>query len=202
MEDLESTEDVEGPHTDLDTDPDTEATVGDLLDDLEELEDLLDSPEAREKIEEAMETAARVRQPGVFGRVIRGYDLADLSESLLGALLFGIPMFVEGGTYEIGAFLATEPVLLVGTHVVTVLLVIGILYVADFQEVRIHRPIFGIVPRRLVGVLGVSLVTATVMMTLWGTIDWAAPIEAFAAVSVAYLPMSIGAALGDILPGS
>ncbi|MFB6152831.1 MAG: DUF2391 family protein [Halodesulfurarchaeum sp.] len=187
---------------DTDHPGDSEATVGELLDDLEALEDMLDSPEARDKVEEAMETAARVRQPGVFGRVIRGYDLADLSESLLGALLFGIPMFVEGGTYEIGAFLATRPALLVGTHVVTLLLVIGILYVADFQEVRVYRPLFGLIPRRLVGVLGVSFLTASVMMTLWGTIDWATPMEAFAAVSVAYLPMSIGAALGDILPGS
>lgn len=177
-------------------------SIGDLIDDLEDLESMVEDPEAQHRIEEAIATAESMRIPGTFGQVIRGYDLGDLSEAFLGALLLGIPMFVEGGTYDIGAFLSTRPILLVGSHVVTVILVIGILYVADFQEVRIHRPIFGIVPRRLVGVLGASLLTATVMMTLWGTVDWATPISAFAAITVAHLPMSIGAALGDILPGT
>lgn len=185
-----------------DSSEDPPATVGELLDDLEELEALIDDPAAREQIEAAIETAESIAVPGTFGRVIKGYDVGDLAEAFLGALLLGIPMFVEGGTYDIGTFLATRPVLLVGTHVVTVGLVIGILYVADFQEVRIHRPIFGLIPRRLVGVLGASLVTATVMMTLWGTVDWATPVAAIAAISVAHLPMSIGAALGDIIPGS
>lgn len=178
------------------------ATVGDLLDDLEDLEAMLDDPDALAQIEEAMETAADIRQPGTFGQVIRGFDVADLSEAFLGALLLGIPMFVEGGTYDIGAFLATRPLLLLMTHVVTVVLVIGILYVAEFQEVRIHEPLFGVVPRRLIGVLGASLVTATVIMTLWGTIDWGTPVSAVAAITVAHLPMSIGAALGDIIPGT
>ncbi len=178
------------------------ATVGDLLDDLEALESLVENPEARQQIETAIETAKSMAVPGTFGRVIKGYDLGDLSEAFLGALLLGIPMFVEGGTYDIGAYLATRPLLLFGTHVVTVVLVIGILYVADFQDVRIHRPILGLVPRRLVGVLGASLVTATVIMTLWGTVDWTNPMSAIAAISVAHLPMSIGAALGDILPGT
>lgn len=178
------------------------ATVGDLFDDLEELEAMVDSPEVLAQIEEAMETAAEMRGPGTFGQVIRGFDIADLSEAFLGALLLGIPMFVEGGTYEIGAFLATRPLLLVITHVVTVGLVIGILYVAEFQEVRIHQPLFGLVPRRLIGVLGASIVTATVIMTLWGTVDWGTPMSAIAAITVAHLPMSIGAALGDIIPGT
>ncbi len=178
------------------------ATVGDLLDDLEDLEAMLDDPDALAQIEEAIETASEIRKPGTFGRVIRGFDLADLSEAFLGALLLGIPMFVEGGTYDIGAFLARRPLLLVMTQVTTVLIVIGILYVAEFQEVRIHEPFFGLIPRRLVGVLGASLVTATVIMTLWGTVDWGTPISALSAITVAHLPMSIGAALGDILPGN
>lgn len=111
-------------------------------------------------------------------------------------------MFVEGGTYEIGPFLARNLPLLLGTHVITIAIVIGILYVADFRDVRIHAPILGVVPRRVVGVMGALLLTAIVTMTVWGTISWEQPVEAIAAITVAHLPMSIGATIGDILPGS
>ncbi|MFC7172528.1 DUF2391 family protein [Haloplanus litoreus] len=117
-------------------------------------------------------------------------------------LLFGIPMAVEGGTQEVGTFLAPRPLYLLGTAVFAVSLVIGILYVADIQDVRIHRPIFGLIPRRLVGVLGVSFLTAVLLLTLWGRVDWEAPRLALANAVVAFVPMSIGAALGDLLPGS
>ncbi|MFW6384618.1 MAG: DUF2391 family protein [Halodesulfurarchaeum sp.] len=125
-----------------------------------------------------------------------------MAEAFLGSLLFGIPMFVEGGTYEIGPFLARNLPLLLGTHVITIAIVIGILYVADFRDVRIHAPILGVVPRRVVGVMGALLLTAIVTMTVWGTISWEQPVEAIAAITVAHLPMSIGATIGDILPGS
>lgn len=111
-------------------------------------------------------------------------------------------MFVEGGTAEVGEFVATRPVFLVGTVVAAVWLVHGIVYVADFQDVRVHDPILGIVPRRMVGVSGVAFLTALVAMTAWGRVDWTAPWLAFCTVSVAFVPMAIGAALGDILPGS
>lgn len=178
------------------------ATMGELFDDLEELEAMVDDPAAREQIGNAMQTAEKMGEPGTFGRVIRGYDLADLSEAFLGALLLGIPMFVEGGTYEIGGFLARRPLLLLGTHGITIGLVYAILYVAEFQDVRVKDPLLGFIPKRMVGVLGASLVTATVIMTLWGTIQWARPMSAIAAITVAHLPMSIGAAIGDILPGT
>jgi hypothetical protein len=58
------------------------------------------------------------------------------------------------------------------------------------------------VPRRLVGVIGAAMVTAAVMMSVWGRVDWGEPWVAICTVSVAYLPMAIGAALGDILPGT
>jgi len=40
----------------------------------------------------------------VFGRTVIGFDRTDLSEALLGSVLFGIPMMVEGGTQEVGEF--------------------------------------------------------------------------------------------------
>ncbi|MFC7136340.1 DUF2391 family protein [Halobaculum litoreum] len=179
-------------------------TVEALIQSLETLEEVVDDTEERRKVREAMRAArglATREPPSVFGRVVRGFDRSDLAEALLGSVLFGIPMLVEGGTTEVGAVLASRPPALVGTAVVTVLLVIGILYVADFQDVRVHKPILGVVPRRLVGVLGVAFVTAVVGLTAWGRVDWAAPAVALGSTLVATLPMAVGAALGDLLPG-
>lgn len=188
-------------------DPDTEESpeedeprMADLFDELQELEETVDSPEERAQVRETMRMAMEVQQPGVFGRIVKGFDTDDAAQALLGALLFGIPMFVEGGTFEVGAFIETHPVYLLATHLFALGLVIGILYVADIQDVRIQNPIFGVIPRRLVGVIGISLGTALVMMTVWGRIDWADPWLAFCQASVAYVPMSIGASLGDIIP--
>jgi uncharacterized membrane protein len=179
------------------------ADMGDLFDELQELEALVVSDAAREQVRETMRVAmAASATASPFGRVIRGFDRGDLAESLLGSLLFGIPMAVEGGTQEVGTFLAPRPAYLVGTGLFAVGLVIGIIYVADFQDVRVHKPIFGLIPRRLVGVLGVSLLTATLLLTVWGRVDWGEPSLALANVVVAFVPMSIGAALGDLLPGS
>ena len=190
--------------TALGTEGDTERVdMGDLFDELEELEELVGSDAARKQVRETMRvamTASAAASP--FGRVIKGYDRGDLAEALLGSLLFGIPMAVEGGTQEVGTFLAPRPLYLFGTAAFAVSLVVGILYVADIQDVRIHRPIFGLIPRRLVGVLGVSFLTAVLLLTLWGRIDWGAPRLALANAVVAFVPMSLGAALGDLLPGS
>jgi len=181
------------------TDPD----IGDLIDELEAIEDHAEDPEVDERIRDAIGMAIDVQtETGPFGRVIHGYDRADVTEAFLGALLFGIPMFVEGGTQEVGAFFVAYPVSLVGSLVGSVVLTIGILYVADIQDVRVSKPILGIVPRRLAGVVSVAFLTSLAVMTTWGRVDWATPSLAFAQVCVAFVPMVIGAALGDILPGS
>jgi len=179
------------------------ADMGDLFDELQELEALVVTEAAREQVRETMRVAmAASATASPFGRVIRGFDRGDLAEALLGSILFGIPMAVEGGTQEVGTFLAPRPGYLVGTFLFAVGLVVGIIYVADFQDVRVHKPIFGLIPRRLVGVIGVSLLTAALLLTAWGRIDWTEPSLAVANVVVAFVPMSIGAALGDLLPGS
>ena len=175
--------------------------MGDLFDELAELEEAVDSPEEREQVRETMRMAMAVSTPGVFGRVVSGFDRSDAAEALLGALLFGIPMFVEGGTQEVGTYIADHPVYLVATNAMAVGLVVGILYIADFQDVRVRNPIFGIFPRKLMGVLAVSAGTALFMMTAWGRVDWSDPWLAVCQVSVAFVPMAIGAALGDLLPG-
>lgn len=177
-------------------------TLGDLLDELDEYEESISDPRRRERIGEIIETAHEVEEPAVFGRTIVGFDRADLMEATLGALLFGIPMMVEGGTQEVGVFVARHPLFLLGTLAFAVGTTLGILYVAEFQDVRVYKPFLGFVPRRIVGVIGVSLVLALVMSTAWGRVDWAQPWLAFCTAVVAFVPMVIGAALGDILPGS
>lgn len=179
------------------------AGMGELFDELEELEGMVRSDEARDQVRETMRVAMEASEnAGPFGRVVRGFGREDVAEALLGSVLFGIPMAVEGGTQEVGLFIAARPVFLVGTFLFTLALTIGIIYVADLQDVRVTNPIFGVIPRRLVGVFGVSLITAVVLMTAWGRVDWAEPLVATADVVVAFVPMSIGAALGDLLPGS
>ncbi|AXG05254.1 DUF2391 family protein [Haloplanus rubicundus] len=187
----------------VETDGDGSADMGDLFDELEELEALVVSDAAREQVRETMRVAMEASAAASpFGRVIRGFDRGDLAEALLGALLFGIPMAVEGGTQEVAVFLAGHPGALGVTFCFAVGMVVGIIYVADIQDVRVHKPIFGVIPRRLVGVIGVSFLTAVCLLTVWGRVDWETPWLALANAVVAFVPMSIGAALGDLLPGS
>lgn len=177
--------------------------LAEIMEDLDDLEDVADTPEEREQVRETRRRVLKVASGSrAFGNVITGYDASDVAEAFLGSLLLGIPMFVEGGTIEIGEFLATRPAILGGTILANVLLVIGVLYVADIQDVRVHEPLFGVVPRRLVGVLVVAYGSAVLLMTAWGRVDWALSADAFAKCVVAAVPMTLGAALGDILPGS
>ncbi|PSQ29020.1 hypothetical protein BRD03_01690 [Halobacteriales archaeon QS_9_68_17] len=45
---------------------------------------------------------------GVSGKVVKGFDRGDVAEALVGRVVFGIPILVEGGTLEVGAFIATR----------------------------------------------------------------------------------------------
>ena len=168
---------------------------------VEQLDELADTEAERAQLRETVETELDI-EFGPFGRVITGFDRGDAAEAFLGAIIFGIPMFVESGTQEIGVHLAATPLATEVTIVLAVAVVVGILYVADFQDVRVHDPILGFVPRRLVGVLGISVGTAVVMMTVWGRVDWGTPAVALAQCVVAFVPMAIGAALSDLLPGT
>lgn len=147
------------------------------MDDLfDELKEPVETPEARDQVRETMRVAmAASRNAGPFDRIVRGFGREAVAEALLGNLLFGIPMLVERGTLEVGEFLAGRSLCLAGIALVSVALVVAILYVADVQDVRVVDPLFGALPRRLVGVLGVSLCTAAVAMSAWGRVDWTQP---------------------------
>lgn len=176
--------------------------VEELLDELEELEDSVEGHEAKSRVRESMRLARRIDNDGVFGKVIKGFDRHDAAEALVGSVVFGIPMVIEGGTLEAGAFVATHPFYFLATIAFGISLVVGLLYVAQVQDVRVVNPLFGVLPRRLIGVLGIAAVTATAMMTGWGRVDWTEPWLATSQIVVCFVGMAVGAALGDILPGS
>lgn len=174
-----------------------------LIDRLRELETAVDAPEERRQVRETIRLAHDVPEPsGVFGQVIRGFTRRDKGEALVGSVVFGLPMLVEDGVLAVGAFLAGHPLLLLGQVAFTLALVYSLVYVADFQRVEITNPYFGIVPRRLAWVLAIAYATAFVLMTAWGRVTWADPWVDLCRVTVTFTAMSVGAALGDILPGS
>jgi len=184
-------------------DEDDPPDMSDLFDELEDLDEIVDEPDAQARLDAVKELAGEMQDEGrTFGQVIYGFDRHDTAEAALGSLLFGIPMAVEGGTNEAGEFLATRPFLLAGTVAATVAIVVGILYVADIQDVRVRHRFLGVIPHRLAGVLGTAFVMSLLLLTAWGRINWGEPGIALSTCLVALLPMSIGAALGDILPGS
>ena len=187
---------------DQSSDPTPPPDLGDVYDELQALREVVDTETERELVDDTIEKVLRAERR-TFGRVVYGFDRSDAAEALLGSLLFGIPMFVEGGTLEVGQFVSTHPLYFLATLTSTLGTVVGILYVADIQDVRIRNPLFGLIPRKLLGVVGVASLTAVAMMTVWGRVDWAgAPWLAACQVTVALFPMAIGAALGDLLPGS
>lgn len=81
-------------------------------------------------------------------------------------------------------------------------MILALVYWAGPKDVRMSRPMFGVIPRRLVGTAVVSFLTAAALMTMWGRVGgWADPVIALARISVVRTVASFGAALGDILPG-
>ncbi|MCU4741031.1 DUF2391 domain-containing protein [Halobacteria archaeon AArc-m2/3/4] len=179
----------------------TETTIDDVLDHLESLEETVDAPAEQDEVRKAMRLVHRLSHNGVFGSVITQFTRKDKAEAFVGSVVIGLPMLVEDGVLDIGEFLSTNPLFFVGNLVFATLLVVGILYVAKFQEVQIHNPYFGLIPRRPVWVLAIAFTTSAVLMTMWGRVTWDEPWLHLCQVSVVFTGMAIGASLGDILPG-
>jgi uncharacterized membrane protein len=177
-----------------DSDPD----FRDAIDELEELEEFVDSAEEREQVREAMRTLERAR-PRMFGRLRDGFDSRDAGEALVGSFIFGIPMIVEGGTLEIGVYLATRPLFVGVTLLFGLALVLGILRSVEFEKVE-EDMLFGVIPVRLIGILAIAGGAALILMTIWGRVDWATPRVAASQTLITAVVMAVGASLGDILP--
>lgn len=178
-----------------------EPTVEDVLDQLESLEEAVDDPEERREVRETRALVSRLGHTRLFGSVITRFTRKDKAEAFVGSVVLGLPMLVEDGIMEIGAYLAATPLAFLANLAFAVSLVVGILYVAGFQKVQITDPYLGIVPRRPVWVCGIAFVTAAGLLTLWGRIDWAEPWIDLCRTSVLFTVMAIGGSLGDILPG-
>ncbi|MXV63227.1 DUF2391 family protein [Natronorubrum sp. JWXQ-INN-674] len=178
-----------------------ETTIDDLYEQLETLEETVDDPDERKEVRRTMKLVNRLSHNGMVNRVITQFTGKDKAEAFVGSVVIGMPLLVEDGVIEIGEFLAETPAFFVANLALAVALVVGILYVADFRDVQIHNPYFGVVPRRPVWVLGIAFVTATAMMTLWGRVTWDEPWVNLCQVSVIFTGMAIGGSLGDILPG-
>lgn len=177
------------------------ATIDDVLVQLEALEETVDAPEERAEVRETQRLVARLSHNRVFGSVITSFTRKDKAEAFVGSVILGLPLLVEDGVIEIGEFLAANPLLFVANLGFAVALVVGILYVSQFQEVHITNPYFGVIPRRLVWVLGIAFGMALLLMTMWGRVTWEEPWVDLCRVSVIFTAMAIGGSLADILPG-
>ena len=185
-----------------------EPDIEDLLAKLDALSDTVAEGHEREKVRQTISLVERMPGTGALAGRITKYTSRDLAESFVGAVLFALPLLVEGGVFEIAAWFAATtvagvPVLLIGHVGFVFLATAGLLYYADFRQIAIRNPIFGLIPRRYVGVLLVSLATASAMLLFWGRLHEGDPtaLERVGRIAVVWAAAAFGAGLGDILPG-
>lgn len=175
--------------------------VDDIRTQLEELEQTVDSPEERREVRRAIGLVDRLPVAGVRQRVST-YTWRDIAETFVGSILLALPLIVEDGVYDIADHFVAVPAFFALNVAFVIAMTAGLLYYTDFRDVTLHRPFFGIIPRRLAGVLVVSFVTATLTMTLWGRVgNWEDTWVAVSRISVVWAAGAFGGALGDILPG-
>lgn len=178
-----------------------EVAVEELRYHLAELEETVDDPAERREVRDALDLVDALPSLGVREQ-IRKFTRRDVAESFVGSTLVSLPLLVEDGVFDIAAFFLERPTLFLVDAVSIVLLVVVLLYVADFREVHVNRPILGVVPRRLVSVLLVAFVSAAFTMTLWGRVGgWTDPLVALSRIFVVWNVAAFGAGLSDILPG-
>lgn len=184
---------------------------GALLDAIHEqfdtLQDLVDDTGVHRDLDRIKTHTMHAATSELFGTRIRKYTSRDIAEAFVGSVFFAIPLLVEDGVFDVAAYflafrLGRFPVFFLLNTVFVVLVVAALLYWTGPQDVRVSRPLFGIIPRRLLGITLVSFLTAAFLMTMWGRVDnWADPTVAIARISAVWTVAALGAALGDILPG-
>ncbi|MFD1640324.1 DUF2391 family protein [Halohasta litorea] len=179
-----------------------------VLSQLDELEGTIETPEQHRELQETKHLIERLPGGEFLDDQIDKYTTRDLGEAFVGSIIFALPLLVEDGVFVIAdhfltVLVAGVPVYLVAHVLFVITLTTGLIYAVDFREVRIVNPIFGLVPRRLVGVLLISFLTSAGLMVLWGRMDIGDPTTAavFARITVVWAAAALGASLGDILPG-
>jgi len=186
------------------SDPD----INDLLAKLDALRDTVDEGHEREKVRQTISLVERMPGSAAFTTRITKYTSRDMAEAFVGAVLFSLPLLVEGGVFEIAAWFAATapggvPVFLIAHVCFVLVMTAGLLYFADFRHIEVRHPILGVIPRRYAGILLVSLVTSVFMLLLWGRLHEEGPtaLEQVGRVAVVWAAAAFGASLGDILPG-
>jgi uncharacterized membrane protein len=209
--------DASGAQSDLvDTDTEVPASVrqlsdGELVEELnvqfDDLESVVSDSSNREEVNRIREETIQATLDTTFGDRIQKYTSRDIAEAFVGSIFFAIPFLVEDGVFEIADFflsfqIGVFPVFFLLNTAFVFLMILALVYWAGPQDVHVSRPIFGFIPRRLVGIATVSFLTAAALMTMWGRVgNWQDPVVALARISVVWTVASFGASLGDILPG-
>jgi uncharacterized membrane protein len=173
------------------------ADIEDVVRHLERLSETVDDEEERKEVRRAIGMVEGLP----FAAAIEKYTTRDIAQAFVGSIVFSMAFLVEDGVYVIARHFLQDPVFLVGNVFFVVVVASGLLYWSDIRDVRVHRPLLGFIPRRLLGVLVVSFATAAVTMGLWGRLEGVTLGTALARVTVVWTAASFGAALGDILPG-
>jgi len=183
------------------------ALVEALTEQFDELEATLTTAERRREVQRIREQTIQAALDDVLGTKIQKYTSRDIAEAFVGSIFFSVPFLVEDGVFDVADFflsftVASFPVYFLVNTAFVLLMILALVYWAGPQRVRVSRPIFGFIPRRLVGISVVSFLTAAALMTMWGRVgNWQEPVVAVARISVVWTVASFGAALGDILPG-
>jgi uncharacterized membrane protein len=182
--------------------------INDLLAKLDTLRDVVDDDYERETVRQTISLVEQMPGSSAFRTRITKYTSRDMAEAFVGSVLFALPLLVEGGVFEIAAWFARAtpggvPVFLLAHVGFVLIMTAGLLYFADFRQIEISHPIFGVVPRRYAGILFVSLFTSAFMLLLWGRLHEGDPtaLEQVSRVAFVWAGAAFGASLGDILPG-
>ncbi|WP_430503473.1 hypothetical protein [Haloparvum sp. PAK95] len=187
-----------------DPDEDPVADAEELVGDLAELHEDVDSAAAREEIRELTGLINEARWRGLVGSGVRRFGARDAIEAFIGSVIFGSPLLIEDGVFDIADYLfgftvSGIPIFLVANTLFVVLMTYALVEWTGRDRDDTHF-LLGVVPVRVVMILVVSFVVAAGMMTVWGRIEgWAQPTDAVARVNVIWTVASLGAALGDIV---
>ncbi|WP_226483158.1 hypothetical protein [Natrinema amylolyticum] len=183
------------------------ALVEAILDQFRSLESGASGQDERREMRRLRERTRHATLDDAFGDRIRKYTTRDIAEAFVGSIFFSVPFLVEDGVFDVADYflsfqIGQFPVFFLVNTGFVLLMITMLVYWAGPQDVQMSRPIFGLVPRRMVGISLVSFLTAAALMTMWGRVgNWQDPVVAIARISVVWTVASFGAALGDILPG-
>ena len=184
-----------------------EVAVETIVEQLRQLQDSVDE-QHHEEIEETKRMLTQLSGSRTLEQRITKYTSRDVGEAAVGSIIFALPLLVEDGVFEIADHMVDVlvvgiPVFLLANIAFVITLNAGLLYAVDIREVTITNPILGVIPRRLVGVLAVSLIVTTLLMFGWGRLFEEDPsaLAMVARITVIWAAAALGASLGDILPG-